>query len=304
MLEVSVVIPVFNDLKAIKLTLKALRNQTYPSDRFEIIIIDNGSSDGTREWLRKQQDIILLQESNHIESPYSARNRGIEISKSEIIVLLDSTCFPQNNWMEMGIRFFKKMKCDFFSGDVKFNFGNKHTAAKIYDSITNVQVKDSVIKRRCSQTANLWVRRYLFEKQGLFEEGVRSGEDISWTSRAVKAGYILSFSETVIVYKLARELNELLAKKIRVGKGQILIWQKEGTLKKMFTCSFKKILPVKPLTFISILQRYENNQLSYFMKIKIYLVSYLDNLATLYGNIIGFKNIRKVKKHGDEIHFR
>lgn len=297
MQELSVIIPVFNDLSAIKKTVGALRKQTYLKNKYEIIIIDNGSTDGTYEWLSKQKDLTLLKEINYKGSPYSARNRGIEVAKSEIIALLDSTCVPCENWVEEGLKYFKENLCDLFSGDVKFNFENKITAAKIYDSVTNVQVKDSVINRKVSQTANLWVKRTLFNSQGLFFEGVRSGEDIGWTSRAVANGYIIGFAEEVIVYKYARKLKELLDKKIRVGKGKVFIWYKNDVINSKFFRSFRRVLPIKPSTFNTIMKRYENGSVSNMMKVKIYIVSYVDGLATLYGNIIEYARLRKdIKK--------
>lgn len=76
--RVSVVVPVFNDAERLQQTLEALRTQTYPDERHEVIVVDNGSTDGSSEVARAFDEVTLLYELDHLSSPYSARNRGIE----------------------------------------------------------------------------------------------------------------------------------------------------------------------------------------------------------------------------------
>lgn len=292
MIEVSVIIPVFNDLKAIKLTLDALRNQSYQRDRFEIIVIDNGSTDETVEWLEKQKDVILLYEIKHKGSPYSSRNRGIEIAKAEIIALLDSTCVPDIHWMDHGIKFFNENKCDLFGGNIKFNYEDKVTAGKIYDSITNVQMELSIKEKNATKTANLWIRKYLFEKVGKFIEGVRSGEDVGWTGRCTKSGYKLEFCSNCIAFKYARGTKELLIKQIRVGKGQARLWGEQGKLHKMIIGALRKLLPISPKSMKMLMKRNTGIEYSWIITVKLYVVSYISGLATLYGNIVGLKELK------------
>ena len=120
--------------------------------------------------------VILLQEINYLNSPYSARNRGIEIANGAIIALLDSTCVPNLDWLEKGVKFFHTNQDDLFGGNVIFNFEEKITAAKVYDSITNIQMERIIKERNVAVTANLWIKKHVFNEIGLFVEGIRSGK--------------------------------------------------------------------------------------------------------------------------------
>ena len=84
----SVVVPVFNGAQRISRCLEYLLAQSYPSDRREIIVVDNGSSDGTRE-LVGGFPVTLLSETS-CRSPYAARNAGI-MSAARTLVPLSSS---------------------------------------------------------------------------------------------------------------------------------------------------------------------------------------------------------------------
>src|SRR5271157_6588289 len=76
---VSVIIPTYNRIDALRQTLSALETVQYPSDRWEVVIVDDGSSDGTEEIVqncirRSHVHIRYLRQANG--GPASARNRG------------------------------------------------------------------------------------------------------------------------------------------------------------------------------------------------------------------------------------
>ena len=79
--SVSIIIPFYNNQEQVLRIEEHLRNQTYPASSIEIIFVDNGSDNSFqfREVFLKRN--ILLTEKNYLNSPYSARNRGIEASK-------------------------------------------------------------------------------------------------------------------------------------------------------------------------------------------------------------------------------
>ena len=83
--KISVVIPAHNEAKVIENCIASLKNQSYKN--MEIIVVDDGSTDKTREILSKS-DITVL-EQNH-QGPGAARNLGVKNSKGEIIILVDS----------------------------------------------------------------------------------------------------------------------------------------------------------------------------------------------------------------------
>ena len=286
-MDASIIIPVFNDLKAVQSTLKSIRNQNVSSElTFEIIIIDNGSTDGSDYWLKQQKDIVFLSETQMKGSPYSCRNRGIEIAKGDFIILLDATCVPDENWLTNGLTYARGQNHILFGGRVKFNFEGRPTAGKIYDSISNIRMEFSIKYKKQAKTANLWIHRSIFEDAGKFREGVRSGEDLRWTGHCKRKGIPLEYCGTAIVYKYTRSTKELLKKQVRVGKGQISLWNSQGTLKANLAKSLKKILPLKPATLKKLIKSNEDVHCTKILFLKIYIVSYIAGIATLGGNFI------------------
>ncbi len=86
-MNISVIIPTYNRKKYLKKALKSVLEQTYLPG--EIIVVDDGSTDGTETWLKKKYPLVtLVQQPNRGVS--AARNAGIEKSKGDWIALLDS----------------------------------------------------------------------------------------------------------------------------------------------------------------------------------------------------------------------
>ena len=83
---VSVILPVYNGERYIKKCLESLMNQSYPKDKYEVIVIDNGSSDSTVEILKTitNSQIQVLYESKR--GSYAARNTGVSHSEQLVNV--------------------------------------------------------------------------------------------------------------------------------------------------------------------------------------------------------------------------
>ena len=75
--------------------------QTYPEDGFEIIVVDNGSSDGSVELVEAYP--VRFYQMTNTQSPYVCRNKGIREAKGKLIVLLDAKCQPVPEFLSAGI---------------------------------------------------------------------------------------------------------------------------------------------------------------------------------------------------------
>jgi glycosyltransferase involved in cell wall biosynthesis len=82
---VSVIIPTFNRLELLKETVDSVRKQHFRD--FEIVVINDGSDDGTAEWLAEQSDVIFVDQPN--TGIASSRNKGSLVSKGEWLAFLD-----------------------------------------------------------------------------------------------------------------------------------------------------------------------------------------------------------------------
>lgn len=102
---VSVVIPTRNRQELLKDAIESLFNQSYPKDRYEIIVIDNASTDGTDKMIHSIQSeapCILKYDRKEDQGPGSARNLGITKARGRIIAFTDSDCFVDQNWIKNG----------------------------------------------------------------------------------------------------------------------------------------------------------------------------------------------------------
>src|SRR3990172_1947954 len=95
-MNVSVIVPAYNAQKTIGQCIDALLVQKYPRENYEVIVIDDGSTDGTAE-VAKAYPVKYLYQIN--QGPATARNVGVREALGEIILFTDSDCVPFDNWI-------------------------------------------------------------------------------------------------------------------------------------------------------------------------------------------------------------
>lgn len=213
---VTVIVPVRNGEQTIDKLLSSLLSQDYPSDKTEIIIVDNGSQDQTLEMVKKHP--VTLEKENKTFSSYAARNKGLSVANGEIIAFTDADCVPKKDWIREGVIALIEQNADMVGGKISFLLSDRPSAAELIDSLTFMQNEQNIKNKQTAVTANLFVRKELFNKLGLFEE-VKSGGDFQWTHKATQNDFSLIYAPQVIVYHPARNLRQLLNKGRRIKTG-------------------------------------------------------------------------------------
>ncbi|CAH6889078.1 putative glycosyltransferase EpsJ [Vibrio chagasii] len=242
---VSIIICVLNRESDIKKVINTLLAQDY--ENIEIIFIDNGSIDGTVAILNECVDsrITIIDGSNFKGSPYSARNLGIKHAKGDLIAFMDG--YPTNSWVSNSIEVMKESNLDIVAGKVILPTNPTSTIYELYDSIFSLDIRYMVEKYSCAPTANLVVKKDVFNEVGLFDDNIRSGGDILFTSSATKRGFKLGFSEKSCSYYYTRDKSKLIDKQRRIAKGQVNIWRKRGRVKvEIFKTIIKFFVPFSP----------------------------------------------------------
>ena len=94
---ISVVIPTYNEEENIAQCLVSLRHQTVPRSEYEIIVVDGGSKDQTREIAQKYADQVFIQTSRKVGG---ARNDGIMAARGDVVATTDADCIIPPKWIE------------------------------------------------------------------------------------------------------------------------------------------------------------------------------------------------------------
>lgn len=244
--NLSVIIPYQDNLEEVRGMLLSLQRQSYPKGKIEIFLIYNSSFKALDRLSFPNQEEIqieLLEEREYLNSPYSARNRGLEKANGDIIVFIDANSTPDIYWLANGVHFLLEKKYDLVGGKVDFDFGEKITASKVVDSLTSIDMKKAVEERGVAYTANLFVKKEVFKSVGKFEEKTRSGGDVRLTKKAIQAGFRIGFCENAVVWKKARNCGKLYKKKIRTGRGYFYTWKDEEEKKIWFYNLIRSLKP-------------------------------------------------------------
>jgi len=218
---VAVVIPVFDDVERLAACLAALQRQTYPGERYEVVVVDNGSRQDVAGACRAFTMVRCISEPR--PGSYAARNTGIARSDADILAFTDSDCLPHRDWLENAVtRLTATRACDILGGNVVVfsKDSSNPTAAELYEAAFAFPQRQRIEASHWSVTANLFVRRSVIEAVGPFDADLRSGGDAEWCQRAHAAGHCIEYAEDVRVDHPARSsLKELLTKARRVAGG-------------------------------------------------------------------------------------
>ena len=179
---VSAVVPTYNRKEDLKKCVMALVTQTYPQDKFEIIICDDSSIDGTKEVVdvlrSKNKNIHYLLSKENL-GPAHARNLGIEKAKGEIIAFTDDDCIPASNWIEEAVKIFEK------EGGLTGVDGATLPAEKIESGkkiFTFARTMNSPGPSRYPPTCNVFYRKTDLIDIGGVDETIRHAHDVDLAS--------------------------------------------------------------------------------------------------------------------------
>jgi glycosyltransferase involved in cell wall biosynthesis len=217
---VSIIIPVWNGRQRIGATLQAIADQTEPRDSFEVIVIDNGSTDGTAEVVRRFPFVRLLSEP--LPGSYRARNLGLAEARGAYVLFTDGDCVPDRDWVAQAIAASKRLPdADLYAGHVAlFREEKAGPFSARYEELTAFNQKGNVQSGHCV-TANWLCRRELLRSVGGFNQDLLSGGDIDCSRRIVAAGHRLAYvPEMIVKHPTRANLMELIRKRRRVVGGR------------------------------------------------------------------------------------
>lgn len=217
---VSVIIPVWNSPVLLLGCLHALARQTLPRDRFEIIVVDNGSTDDTAAVARAEPGLIVLEEPS--PGSYAARNRGLAEARGSYVAFTDADCVPAPDWLESALTVARRHP-DFgvLAGRIEL-FDEIDSEAPVYGDYERLfSFPQSFARRGNCATANWLSRRETFETLGGFDERLKSGGDREMALRIRDAGLApIYVPEMVVGHPVRASRAELVRKRRRLSGGR------------------------------------------------------------------------------------
>ena len=173
---ISIVVPFHNNQESIQLCCESLLNQTYPRDRYEIVFVNNNSSDGSSAIVSAFASITLLHQP--IQGSYAARNLALASTQAEIIAFTDADCIASPDWLQ-------QINATMQSPDTQIILGAYSglrakfpaSAFSAYENAKNRYVFQSLDSSLYyGYTNNMAVRASIFGQFGFFPEVERGGD--------------------------------------------------------------------------------------------------------------------------------
>ena len=219
---VSVVIPVFNAEKTLQGCLSAVVSQEFPKEHYEVIVVDNGSSDGTWSLIQSYGSQVRGLQESKVQSSYAARNAGVRASRGALIAFTDADCVPDIGWLRHVLKTFENSRVGCVAGEV-LPF-NPVAPVEKFSAQAGILRQSKTLNHRYrpyAQTANVTYRRKVFEQIGLFNGSLKSGgdADFCWRMQA-QTGWELFFNDAATVQHRHRSnTRDLWKQYVRYAQG-------------------------------------------------------------------------------------
>lgn len=223
-LKVSVIVPVWNGAHCIERCLTALCQQSLSREDYEVIVVDNGSTDPTPELVKRYAGIRYLSDTR--AGSYNARNTGLEAVRSDVVAFTDADCVPDRDWLKAGLEALAALPdAGIVAGRVSFITEGKSrfTACDDFELLFSFDQQKNA-REGSSVTAN-WISRVSsLKEQGGFRSDLKSGGDFELSSRLHRLGKPIVYGERAVVrHPLRSDIRDLFAKTLRTSGGQLLI---------------------------------------------------------------------------------
>ncbi len=214
--KVSIIIPALNAEKYLPACFASLRALDYPREKIEMILVDNGSTDGTPKITRENGVIFLDGRGMKVSG---LRNLGARNARGEILAFVDADCLVGRDWIKNAVPYFEKKDVAVWGAP-----------PAVPDDATWVQRAWYLVRKKEKavqdvewlESMNCFVRRDQFLAIGGFNEELVTCEDVDFSYRMGDYGRILSDTRIAVVHLgEAGTLRDFVRKEIWRGKSNL-----------------------------------------------------------------------------------
>jgi GT2 family glycosyltransferase len=192
--ELSVIVPVRNGADSLPPLLRSLDAQTLGAGRFEVIVVDNDSSDATAEVAAAHGATVV---SEPVANRSRARNRGAAAARAPLYAFTDADCVAHADWLERLLGCAEQ--APLVAGEVELRVGETPNAIERFEALWRFG-QGAWVAQGWAATANLLVHADAFHALGGLDPTWRHiGEDVDLCLRAREAGFALGYCPDAVV---------------------------------------------------------------------------------------------------------
>lgn len=235
---VSILVPAYNEENVIGKTLKNILQINYPKNKFEVIVIDDGSIDRTYEIAKKF-------ESNHVKvlskengGKATALNFGLNEVKSEFVAVMDADTFLDKNALINSMKYFDEKKVAAVTSHILVK-----RKENLWEKLQNIELMVIALMRKAQERMNIvnatpgpfsvYNRKIILEVGKFDEKNLIEDVEIAW--RLLKKGYKIKMAFDAMAYSIYPDnFKTWLKQRLRWGIGGI------QTLQKYMSSAFDK----------------------------------------------------------------
>jgi len=315
MIDISVVIPTYNRKDILLRTLKSLLDQTYPKDKYEIIVVDDGSTENIKEAIEGfQPSITYLRQDPSKKGPAAANNLGIKSAKGRYILLMNNDVIADNRLIE------EHMKEHVRVGRDRPQRQGDQQDIIVQGRVINTSSMENLGKKHKGYTGgysdfsfgyfttwNCSLSKEILLKAGLFDEDFRNlcWEDVELGLRLRKLGIKQVNNKNAFGYHFRHEffikdIGWVKDKSIKMGGNAVIYYRKHPCLEvKISTENFWLPMMMQSI-FASIIRLVGKDRILAFMgrlekNGRNKLLAFMVGMAGKYWFWTGIKQARKTK---------
>jgi len=218
----SVIIPALNSASTISLTLKSIFSNNFPRELFEVIVVDNGSSDGTVEVAKRYPVKVYYCAKRGIGPP---RNLGAKMADGDILCFTDSDCIVERDWLRKIFSFFEgNPEADGVGGPVfpyhRYQNNIQRLTGELF--VEDQGYPNEVTKVRFGSTNGMiFGSNSAYKKEAVLSVGGYSepgGSNLELAWRLTSKGWNLFFNPEIRVYHIfPTSLKSIIKQQFRWG---------------------------------------------------------------------------------------
>jgi len=209
-MKYSLIIPTFNRLEELQELIPSLESQKFDKTLYELVIIDDGSTDDTigyLEGLRLPFNLIIRSQKN--QGPGAARNHGMKVALGMYFIFVDSDCILPENYLKSIDSHLEENALDAFGGPDTYHPSFSPLLKSINYAMTSflgtagTRGNKKSLGKFYPRSFNMGLHRKVFESIGGFG-GLRHGQDMDYSARIFDAGFNVGLIHEAFVYHKRR----------------------------------------------------------------------------------------------------